>query len=625
MKEAGRLKYFVKNWESITDNPIVLSWLKGFKIPFTNTVVQTMIAPIKIWSENEFELISLNIIKLLKLGAISHCHPHKDQFISPIFLVPKPDGSQRFILNLKQLNMFIKPDHFKLEDRSMVMKLLQPNSFMATIDLKDAYFMLPIDNNYKKYLRFQFNDSLYEFNCLPFGLNVAPLVFTKLMKPVVTYLRSKGFISVIYLDDIWLMATSYERCLENIQITKNLLTKLGFIINEQKSKLIPSQISTFLGFEYNSVTMTVSLPKEKQDRTLKLIRDFIKLKSSKIRDLAKLIGVLCSICPTTRYGWIYTKILERAKFLALKKSNENYDNVMEIPKVVTKDLLWWERNIINTSCPLRRFQFKLTIFTDASKTGWGAVCNNERIHGHWNDLEKLKHINYLELLAVYFALKCLANKETNCDILLRVDNTVAISYINRMGGVQFLELNNISRLIWQFCESHNIWVYASYIKSKDNKIADEESRILTPETEWSLNIKYFNLIVNTFGKPDIDLFATRINKKCNLFVSWYKDPDAVTFDAFTINWSNTYFYAFPPFIIIPKVLQKICLDEAEGIMVVPLWESQPWYPVFVSLLKEPLLILPPAKDMLSSFDRHHPLWKNLTLVVGHLSGQPLRK
>ena len=96
-----------------------------------------------------------------------------------------------------------------------------------------------------------------------------------------------------------------------------------------------------------------------------------------------------------------------------------------------------------------------------------------------------------------------------------------------------------------------------FIKSKDNKIADGESRRIESETEYELSNEAFERIKREFWEPNIDLFALRINKKCNKYISWHRDPDAEEIDAFTVEWNTRYFYAFPPFKIILKVLQKI--------------------------------------------------------------------
>lgn len=183
----------------------------------------------------------------------------------------------------------------------------------------------------------------------------------------------------------------------------------------------------------------------------------------------------------------------------------------------------------------------------------------------------------MELKAAFYGLKSFASEYNFCQILLRIDNTTAIFYINRMGGVQFKNLNEITKSICQWCERENIWIFASYINTKENFVADKESRTLPPETEWELNNQDFKKIDKKFGKFQIDLFATYINKKCPKFISWFKDPESEKIDAFTISWKKLYFYAFPPFALLLRVIRKIIDDQAEGVLLVPYWPTQVWY------------------------------------------------
>lgn len=134
----------------------------------------------------------------------------------------------------------------------------------------------------------------------------------------------------------------------------------------------------------------------------------------------------------------------------------------------------------------------------------------------------------------------------------------------------------------------------------------------------------FQTIVYRFGVSDIDLFASRINKKCNLYFSWHRDPEAIGVDAFTYLWSSMFFYAFPPFNLVLRVLNKIRSDQAQGIVVVPMWTSQPWFPLWESLLSEPPIIFEPHGQLLLSPCKHiqHPLSWKLRLMAGWLSGRP---
>lgn len=174
---------------------------------------------------------------LLRKGAIEPVDSRADQFLSSFFLIDKPSGDKRFILKLRDLNTYLSPPHFKLEDWRTIICLMLPGSQMATLDLEDAYLLIPIDEQHRKYLRFQWRHTTYEYTALPFGLSTAPYIFTKIMRPVVSFFRQRGFQSVIYLDDFLFLGSSLEECQANVNASLNLLLSLGFRINYSKSHL----------------------------------------------------------------------------------------------------------------------------------------------------------------------------------------------------------------------------------------------------------------------------------------------------------------------------------------------------------------------------------------------------
>lgn len=148
------------------------------------------------------------------------------------------------------------------------------------------------------------------------------------------------------------------------------------------------------------------------------------------------------------------------------------------------------------------------------------------------------------------------------------------------------------------------------------------SRSNNIDTEWKLSDRYFKIVVNNFGVPEIDLFATRANAKVKRSTSWFRDPEAYEIDAFTLNWGQWFFYAFPPFAVITRILQKILHDKATGILVVPNWPSQAWYPLYKSMVISEITLLGPKINMLLSPCRRtfHPLSEKLCLIVAVLSG-----
>ena len=85
----------------------------------------------------------------------------------------------------------------------------------------------------------------------------------------------------------------------------------------------------------------------------------------------------------------------------------------------------------------------------------------------------------------------------------------------------------------------------------------------------------FSQVTCVLGVPDIDLLTSRLNYPILPYVAWRPDLEAIAIDALTVNWSDyLLIYAFPPFSVIPLVLQKIQMEEADAIMVVPPWPTQ---------------------------------------------------
>lgn len=622
-KYAGSLRKHLKAWEFYTSGSVVLDWIGGYKIPFNRKPFQKFVPSTKI-NSSEMSQFTQAIHELQNVGAIEKCKHESGEFISSFFLRKKPNGKKRFILNLKSLNQFITAPHFKLEDNKVAQNVILKNYFLAKIDLKDAYFFVPVSNKYKKYLRFKFKNTLWQFTCIPFGLNIAPYLFTKIFRPIIKKLRNEGIQCIVYLDDWLVMGKTEIECRGSLTKICSVLNQLGFLINVEKSLLIPSKECTFLGFTYNTSDMTIRLPDEKRNKLLINISKFSRKKSSKIREFAKFLGQLVSASPAVKYGWLYIKNFEREKQIALIKNDMCYDAKITLSSKLTVDFKWWLQNVKTSIQTFGAKSFSLEIFCDASTTGWGGFSNGKKAHGFWRSGENKLHINLLELKAIAYSLKCFARNKQNINILLRSDNITAIASINRMGSVRFPNLNKEARIIWQFCEKRNLFIYATYIQSKKNTIADKESRIKSIETEYELSEIAYKKVVSFFGNPEIDLFASYTNSKCNKFISWGPDPYSVSIDAFSINWDQ-FFYAFPPFSLVPKVLQKIVKNQACGILVVPYWPSQPWYPLFINMLTEKLILFRPNKNLLlSPFRESHPLWATLTLAVGRLSGAHLK-
>ena len=166
---AGRLKKFSRAWEKITSDKVILSMVSGCKIEFENgrEPDQVVIPKQLNFCKKEEEIIDAELHKLLKKQVIEPAMHCPGEFISPIFIRPKKDGSYRLILNLKQLNESVEYHHFKMESVMSAIKLMKPGCFVASVDLKDAYYSVSVKECYRKFLRFLWKGKLFSVYCAP--------------------------------------------------------------------------------------------------------------------------------------------------------------------------------------------------------------------------------------------------------------------------------------------------------------------------------------------------------------------------------------------------------------------------------------------------------------------------
>ena len=163
-------------------------------------------------STTEREIIRQEISKLLLKGVTEIAHNPDSGIVSNVFATPKKDGSYRMILNLQQLNEFVVCQHFKMDNIQTALRLVRSQCFMASVDLKDAYYSVPIALEHRHFLMFKWEGQYYQYTCLPNGLAFAPRLFTKILKPIYSYLHSIGHISMGHIDDSFLVGYTHSAC-----------------------------------------------------------------------------------------------------------------------------------------------------------------------------------------------------------------------------------------------------------------------------------------------------------------------------------------------------------------------------------------------------------------------------
>ncbi|KAM9975482.1 hypothetical protein ACTFIW_012066 [Dictyostelium discoideum] len=141
-----------------------------------------------------------------------------------------------------------------------------------------------------------------------FQVNVAPFGTPDSSSPVLRMLRDLNVSVIAYLDDLLIVGSTKEECLSNLKKKMDLLVKLGFKLNQEKSVLEPTQSITFLGLQIDSVSMKLLVPKEKKKSVIKEIRNFLKLDCCSPRKLAGLKGKLIALKDAVIPFRLYTHV-----------------------------------------------------------------------------------------------------------------------------------------------------------------------------------------------------------------------------------------------------------------------------------------------------------------------------
>ena len=465
-----------------------------------------------------------------------------------------------------------------------IMSLISKGDFFISIDLTDAYHAIAMHPLFTRFLTFIFLDTLYQFTCLPQGLTSAPRIFTKVMKAVLSYLRSFAIKIAAWLDDFLLAAKSAELLKEHSSFTLSTLQELGFVPNLEKSQLVPVQRIQHVGLVWDSIAFTVSIP---EDKILAIQSKCQVALSSKvkIRFLSSILGSLEFFrwgCPIAA---LHFRALQRNVNFFLSR-NFSYDVKISPSEEARKDLEWWVS--CGSSLPSRSlspFSADFTLFSDASNSGWGAWYLNHSVYGPWSLAESKEHINIRELKSVLLSFLSLFRSTFSCSILIRSDNSTVVSYINKQGGTSCKILCDLALDLWQFCINRNINIKALHIAGELNSRADKLSRLKVTDHDYFLSVSMFTSLSKAISFPlKVDLFADRLNFKISNFISWHNDPYSSLVNAFSFKWLENV-YLFPPLPLIDKVLIKFEQDKVlNGLIICPYWPSKPWFSKLLEML-----------------------------------------
>ena len=604
---GARFSRFWRQWERYgIDQWVVTVMRDGYQIPFVGEILPPLTRvprsfPSYSGNREKHAVLEKEVRDMLEKEAIEEVQPIDRAFYNRLFLVPKASGKWRPVLDVSRLNKYVSTTKFSMETSQTVLDSIRQGDWMMTVDMQDAYFHVPIHPRSRRFLRFTFEGKVYQFRAMCFGLSTAPQVFTRVLAPLAKIVHLAGFRIILYLDDWLILAESVEEILKARKFILTLTQELGIIINVEKSLLVPCQSLTYLGMRIDTIRFWVSPTEKRIDRALSLLGEFLSSESRSARCWQSLLGFMSSLERFVPGARLRMRRVQHFFRRAWRKDWQNQDILIQIPQDLKTLLKWWtDKDRLARGVSLQAKEPDLFLFSDASRANWGAKVGTVHLTGTWSKEEQKEHINKLELRAIFNALKESEELVRGKVVAVFADNTTALSYIKKQGGTRSWDLFHLVEELLFWTEERDILLKPKFVQGKTNVVADCLSRKdqVVP-TEWVLHPEVCRLLWRLWGQPLVDMFATSLTKRLTNYFSPHLDEQAVGIDAFLQSWNDLDGYAFPPFALIRRVLNKIKRARNCRItLVAPWWPQREWFPDLIDLLIDHPRELPQRRDLL---------------------------
>jgi hypothetical protein len=223
---------------------------------------------------------------------------------------------------------------------------------------------------------------------------------------------------------------------------------------------------------------------------------------------------------------------------------------------------------------------------------------------------------------MWIFLDCiLQNSSRQRNILWRIDNTTALAYVKKEGGICSPQVLEIAEKILVKAHQMSVRILPFFIPTVENILADAAPRFQEIR-DWQLHPSVFQAISERWGPPSIDLFTSLAFKQTHHFFSWDASDNPEAVDALSQKWDFTLAYAFPPIPLLKRVVKKLETSKGTFILISPLWEAQTWLASLLSLTVVEVRWVPFIDNLVTDLTTGKPplILRNLQLVAWRVIG-----
>ena len=377
VRVGGCLAQHWRQWQAVGAETWVVTVLRdGYRVPFKDSPPPLSRTPVSFPTYRagspRAQALRQEVEAMLAKGALEIARDPGPGFYSRLFLVEKATGGWRPVIDLSHLNDSVQLTPFKMETVALVLLSVREGDFLASLDLKDAYFQIPIHESSRKLLRFMSEGTVYQFKALCFGLSTAPQVFTTVFAAVSAWAHCCGIRLLCYLDDWLVLSSSEKKARQSVQELLSICHTLGIVINERKSDLVPSQAAKYLGMTIDTGAGKVFPCVARVEKFLSVAERFCALQSPPAQLWQVILGHLASLKRLVPHGHLRMRSLHWQLKTHWSPESDPPSLPVALPEEERRDLSWWMvRDHLLTGVRFGTLAPDLHLYSDASSSGWG--------------------------------------------------------------------------------------------------------------------------------------------------------------------------------------------------------------------------------------------------------------
>lgn len=561
----------------------------------------------RIHRPDEVAFYEFDILRRIHIGAIepiswpNSLAAQQTLWLSTEHLVAKKQGSElpfRTVYNGHSISKYLVVPPTKAVRLTQLFSLIPSRAWLYGYDLRDAFYSINVHPDSRHLLCFQFRGRLYRYRSLPQGISPSAAVLCEVTTALCHYWSSVSLSGAPlriypYFDDLNGHAMLRETAREHSHFVRQEIETLGLHWHPSKSVPEPTQKATILGYVLDTINMTAHLPPAKLDRLITLATVFLARQLISAREAASLAGrfmdarhasplfrasayamyphvAACSewdeSCPPS------TEFRRTLEFLSLNARRLNGHRFRYEPGLAVK--------LVTDATPLR---WTITILSGPH----AGLAQN----GPWSEevlrqvnYQPERHINFLELMALWIALHHFQEQLRGCTLWWHVDNMVALAYLRKRGG----QVEKLRSLTWAILErSLSLGIFLTppaYLQSKLNP-ADYGTRHRELDSVC-ISRHTYDRLNRQFGPMQIDLFANSGNTLCPRFFSPVPDVGSSGVNALAQSWRGLInAWIFPPTQLLEATIDKLLLEQPSGILILPFLPHCHWWQRYERLPK----------------------------------------